>query len=252
MKRFSVLNLWVDDCTMETALNQVENFVRNGRGVKTIFASNPEKNYSVPKNPFLHEAFRRADLLIPDGIGMVLAAGVLYGARLERVPGCELMQNICGLSAGKGYKIFIYGAKEEINRSAVDSLIERYPGVNIVGRQNGYLGEDEMEDLICRINASGAQILFLALGSPRQEMWISKYRDRLTHVRVCQGIGGTLDVLAGTVKRAPEYYCRLGLEWFYRLISEPSRIKRQSKLPLFAMQVAMEKIKPRPGKENLV
>jgi N-acetylglucosaminyldiphosphoundecaprenol N-acetyl-beta-D-mannosaminyltransferase len=243
MKRYPILNIWVDDCTMETALRQVDSFVKSNTGLKTIFASNPEKNYSVPENKILYDSFKNADLLIPDGIGMVLAANFLHGAQIKRVPGCELMQNICELSADKGYKIFIYGAKEEVNKSAVEEIKRTYPSVKITGRQNGYLSEEKMDDLIKRINESEAQILFLALGSPRQEMWISKYRHQLTNIKVCQGIGGTLDVLAGNVKRAPEIYCNMGLEWLYRLISEPKRIKRQAKLPLFAVQVMTQKLK---------
>jgi N-acetylglucosaminyldiphosphoundecaprenol N-acetyl-beta-D-mannosaminyltransferase len=228
---------------MEKALDQIDFFVKSANRVNTVFATNPEKNYSVPKNNALYETFKNADLLIPDGIGMVLAAKFLYGAKLQRVPGCELMQNICGLAEQKGYKIFIYGAKEEVSQAAVKEIRRRHPSIKIVGRQNGYLKEDKMEELIQRINESRAQILFLALGSPRQELWIARYKDRLTHIRVCQGIGGTLDVLAGTVKRAPEIYCKLNLEWLYRLLAEPSRIKRQLKLPLFAIQVLAAKLK---------
>jgi N-acetylglucosaminyldiphosphoundecaprenol N-acetyl-beta-D-mannosaminyltransferase len=242
MQRYPVLKLWVDDCTMESALNRVAEFVEKGERVHTVFSSNPEKNYSVPKDPYLYKMFREADLLIPDGIGMVLAARLLYGARVERVPGCELMQQICAMSEKKGFKVFLYGAKEEVSRAAMAELESRHPDLKIVGRQNGYLPPEKNEELVYRINDSGAQIIFLALGSPKQENWIARNRDRLTSVRVCQGIGGTLDVLAGTVKRAPEIYCKLGLEWLYRLISEPSRIKRQSKLPLFAAQVLAAKI----------
>jgi N-acetylglucosaminyldiphosphoundecaprenol N-acetyl-beta-D-mannosaminyltransferase len=227
---------------MEKALDQIDGFVKSGNRVNTVFAVNPEKNFSVPKNRALYKTFKHTDLLIPDGIGMVLAAKVLYGAGLQRVPGCELMQNICGLAEQKGYKIFIYGAKEEVSQSAVQEIMRRHPSIKIVGRQNGYLEEGRMEELIQMINDSRAQILFLALGSPRQELWLTRYKVRLTHVRVCQGIGGTLDVLAGTVKRAPEIYCKLGLEWLYRLFSEPSRIKRQLKLPFFAAQVLAAKL----------
>lgn len=242
MQRYPVLNLWIDDCDMNRALSRVVHFVENGDKVHTVFASNPEKNYSVPKDPFLYSMFKDADLLIPDGVGMVLAANWLHKILVKRVPGCELMQNICSLAADKGYRVFLYGAKEEVNKAASDELSRRHPTLNIVGRQNGYLSDDEMDELIDRINESRAQILFLALGSPKQELWIAKNRDRLKHVRVCQGIGGTLDVLAGTVKRAPEFFCKTGLEWLYRLLEEPSRIKRQIKLPLFAAQVAFKKV----------
>ncbi len=242
MRRYPILNLWVDDCDMEKAVAQVCKYIDMGKRVYTVFASNPEKNYSVPKNPFLYDMFRNADLLIPDGIGMVMASKLLYKADVKRVPGCELMQNICAVAADKGYKIFIYGAAEEVNQAAIEQLKLCYPAIKIVGRQNGYIEDEKMEELINRINASKAQILFLALGSPKQEMWIAKYRDKLEHVRVCQGIGGTLDVLAGTVKRAPDFFCRTGTEWLYRLISEPARLRRQLKLPVFAVQILMEKI----------
>jgi N-acetylglucosaminyldiphosphoundecaprenol N-acetyl-beta-D-mannosaminyltransferase len=242
MQRYSVLNLWVDDCNMEKALEQVNKYITDGYKVYTIFASNPEKNYSVPKDTLLHEIFKKADLLIPDGIGMVLAARLIYNAHVQRVPGCELMQNICKMSADKGYKIFIYGAKNEVNEAAVNELKTRHPSIQIVGSQDGYLDNGEMDGLIDRINASNAQILFLALGSPKQEKWIAKYKDQLRNVRVCQGIGGTLDVLAGTVKRAPYFFCKMGLEWLYRLMSEPKRLKRQIQLPLFAIQVIKAKL----------
>lgn len=242
-ERLNILDLWVDPVDMPKALETVCRFVDQGTRLHTVFASNPEKNFSVPKDAFLYGMFRQADLLIPDGIGMVLAARLLHGQRLERVPGCELMQNICGLAAEKGYGIFIYGAREEVNARAAEVLEERYPGIRIAGRSHGYVKKDDMPRLIDHINGSGARILFLALGSPAQERWIADYGNKLEHVRVCQGIGGTLDVLAGTVKRAPEVYCRLGLEWFYRLMEDRSRIERQKVLPVFAWKVMVQKLR---------
>jgi N-acetylglucosaminyldiphosphoundecaprenol N-acetyl-beta-D-mannosaminyltransferase len=153
------------------------------------------------------------------------------------------MQNICAHAQNQGYKIFIYGATEEVNKGAVKKLQDRFPSIDIVGHCHGYWPENKMDQLLQQINDSGAQILFLALGSPRQEQWIAHYRDQLNTVRVCQGIGGTLDVINGNVKRAPDLYCRLGLEWLYRLIAEPKRIIRQRVLPLFIVQVLGEKIK---------
>jgi N-acetylglucosaminyldiphosphoundecaprenol N-acetyl-beta-D-mannosaminyltransferase len=237
MKRYPILRIWVDAVNMEQALDKVSEFVENGERPHVIFASNPEKTFSVPRNPFLYEMFRKADLLIPDGIGMVIASRLLHGIKLNRVPGCELMQNICELSARKGYKIFIYGAKDDVSKLAVEHLEKRFPDIRIVGRSDGYVPDEKMDELLERINESGAQILFLALGSPKQEQWISKYQSRLKNIRVCQGIGGTLDVLSGKVRRAPGVYCYLGLEWFYRLISEPKRLTRQKVLPMFAYQV---------------
>jgi len=248
--RLKILDIWVDPVDMRQALASVSEYVDKGDKLHTVFASNPEKNFSFPADAFLYNMFRNADLLVPDGIGVVLAARILHGTRIERVPGCDLMQNICAMSAVKGYKIFIYGAKEEVNLKAVEVLKQRHPSIQIVGRCNGYLPKDKMNSLIDEINASGAQILFMALGSPNQERWIAEYGDKLKHVRVCQGIGGTLDVIAGTVNRAPDIYCRLGLEWFYRLMEDPSRIRRQKVLPVFAALVVKEKVKMLLGRSE--
>lgn len=241
--RYPILNIWTDAVTKVQALAKVDEFIKSGDRPHTVFATNPEKNFSVPKDAFLYDCFKRADLLLPDGIGMVMAAKLLYGVEISRVPGCEFMQEICALAAEKRYKVFLYGAKEEVNEEAVRVLEKRLPGLEVVGRCNGYWPEDKMEELVASINASRAQILFLALGSPKQEKWFAKYSGRLEHVRVCQGIGGTLDVITGSVKRAPAFFCNLGLEWFYRLITEPKRLKRQRVLPLFAWQVVIAKIK---------
>ncbi|MDY6822419.1 MAG: WecB/TagA/CpsF family glycosyltransferase [Thermodesulfobacteriota bacterium] len=241
-KRYPILNIWADDVTMESALEKVVEFVEGDNRVHTIFAANPEKNFSVPGDPILYEKYRTADLLLPDGIGIVMAARLLYKIPAKRVPGCEFMQETCRLAAEKGYPVFIYGAEETVNAKAVQTLQERFPGIQIVGRSNGYVPAEGMDDLIDRINASGAAILFLALGSPRQEQWLARYGSRLEHVRSCQGIGGTLDVIAGNVKRAPVVFCKTGLEWFYRLISDPKRLKRQRVLPVFASQVLLEKM----------
>jgi N-acetylglucosaminyldiphosphoundecaprenol N-acetyl-beta-D-mannosaminyltransferase len=241
--RVKILNIWIDPVTKEQALEKVKYYLEYGTRPHSIFASNPEKNFSVPKDPLLYETYKNADLLLPDGIGMVLAARILYGARLARVPGSEFIFDICELAAKEGSKIFVYGAKEEVNRAATETLKRRYAGLEISGRANGYVKDEEMPDLINRINQSQAEILFLALGSPKQEKWFAAYKHVLKNVKVCQGIGGTLDTIAGNVKRAPELWCRYSLEWLYRLISEPKRIKRQKVLPIFVVMILIAKMK---------
>ena len=242
-KRLKILNIWVDPVDREEAISRVKNFLSEGTKPHAIIASNPEKNFSVPKDAVLYDTFKNADLLLPDGMGIVMAARILYGVGLERVPGSEFIFDICEIAAAASYKVFIYGAAEDVNKKAVDELKNRYPDLNIVGRANGFVKESDMLDLIYRINASKAEILFLALGSPKQEIWYATYKNQLHHVRVVQGVGGTLDTIAGTVKRAPEIWCKLQLEWLYRLIMEPRRIKRQKVLPIFAAMVLITKIK---------
>jgi N-acetylglucosaminyldiphosphoundecaprenol N-acetyl-beta-D-mannosaminyltransferase len=241
--RLSILDVWVDPVDMESALRKVQSFIEMGRKTHVIYAVNPEKSFSIPQDPSLHQAFREADLLIPDGIGVVLAARMIHGAKIARVPGVDLQARICARAAEKGYRVFVYGAKEEVNRKAVQNMRCQYPGLQIVGRANGYVKEEQMKGLISRINRSRPEILFVALGSPKQEMWINRYKDSLKTVRVCQGIGGTLDTIAGTVKRAPQIWCRLSAEWLYRLLSNPRRIRRQRVLPLFACRIFFTKLR---------
>ena len=127
-------------------------------------------------DPVLYRTFRNADLLLPDGIGIVAAVRLLYGLRLQRVPGSEeFIFDICRLCARRGDGVFVYGAKEEVNRAAVEILAKRFDGLSIVGRSNGYVAEADMPALVDKINASGARVIFLALGSPMQERWLAKY-----------------------------------------------------------------------------
>ncbi len=243
IKRLQILNVWVDSVNMARSIEFIKKTLKYGKRPHSIFAVNPEKNFSVPKNPVLYQSFKNADLLIPDGIGVVIAARVLHAVTLSRVPGVELMNNICKVASDEGYSIFIYGSKEEVNLKASEELIRRYPALKIAGRSDGYIKEENMGALITKINDSKADVLFLALGSPKQEEWLAKYKDRLNNIKVCQGIGGTLDTIAGNVKRAPKFWQNLNLEWFYRLIREPKRIKRQKVLPLFLLLVIYNKMR---------
>jgi len=242
-KRLKILDIWIDPVTRDEAISRVRKFLRKGERLHAVFAANPEKNFSVPKDPTLYETFKNADLLLPDGIGMIMAARILYGFSLERVPGSEFVYDICDLAAKEGYSIFVYGAREEVNKSAVEILKKCYPELRVAGRANGYTGDWEMVDLISSINSSKAEILFLALGSPRQEKWFATHKNHLNHVRVCQTIGGTLDTISGNVKRAPLIWQKFSAEWLYRLIKEPKRIKRQRVLPIFAAMVLISKFK---------
>jgi N-acetylglucosaminyldiphosphoundecaprenol N-acetyl-beta-D-mannosaminyltransferase len=243
IKRYRVLDTPVDAVDMAGALQFVEEYIYDATNhIGFILAVNPEKVFVLRENKFLKSFFERATLLIPDGIGMVKALKFLYGEKVSRVPGADLMQNICQDAPQKKYKIFIYGASEEVNSGACIELKTRYPGINIVGRANGFVKPDEMPQLIEQINKSQAQILFIAMGSPRQEQWMFDNADKLTTVKLCQGIGGTLDTIVGTVERAPLFWQNLGLEWFYRLLKQPSRAIRQVRLLYFVIEVLKSKL----------
>lgn len=235
--RFPILNIWVDPVTKEEALDRVLLILASGDRPHAIFASNPEKNFSVPKDPELHRIYQSADILLPDGIGIVLALRLLHNVKISRIPGSEFIFDLCVLAEKKGHKIFVYGASEYVNSRAVETLKQRYPRLEIAGRSNGYVPKENMSELIDEINRSKAEIVFLALGSPRQEKWFASYADKLEHVKICQGVGGTLDTIAGTVKRAPRIWCNANLEWLYRLLSDPKRIERQKVLPVFVLNI---------------
>ena len=233
ISRIRILDVPVDAVDMATALDFVDRQVATARKPGYILAVNPEKVIRLRRDAALRQFFEEAVLLIPDGIGVVLAMRLLHRVRVERVAGATLMQKICERSARKGHRVFIYGAAEDVNRNAVAELERRHPELQIVGRANGYVPDSEMPALIRRINDSEADILFVALGSPRQENWIRTHSPTL-RVKIFQGIGGTLDTICGVVKRAPKLFRRLRLEWFYRLVTQPSRARRQAVLPVFA------------------
>jgi N-acetylglucosaminyldiphosphoundecaprenol N-acetyl-beta-D-mannosaminyltransferase len=235
LTRTDVLGVPVDIVTMESATNAVGKMMLAGRN-HLIVAVNPEKVIRAQQDPDLFRALKNADLVIPDGIGVVMAARLLGKGRMERVPGSDLMPEICKLAAEQRRSIFLFGAKPEIVSRASRILASRYTGLNIAGLQHGYVPEDKMEGLINRINTSGASILFVGLGSPRQELWLARYGKKL-RVRICQGVGGSFDAICGYPKRAPKFMQKMHLEWLYRLLSQPQRMHRQLALPKFAAQV---------------
>ncbi|MDN5941324.1 MAG: WecB/TagA/CpsF family glycosyltransferase [Nitrospira sp.] len=240
VKRIELLGVPVDCATMDQALDWTDSMMK-GRHPRTILAVNPEKVMRAQQDGKLLDQLRAADLLIPDGIGIVLAARILGLGQAERVPGSELMPKLCERAVSKGYTVFLFGASAEVNQQAVAVLRDRYPGIRIVGSHHGYVKDEDMPAVITRINASQPDLLFVALGSPHQELWMARYLPELK-VKVCQGVGGTFDVIAGRVRRAPKFFRSFHLEWFYRLASNPRRIRRQTALPLFAFHVLRKRL----------
>jgi len=238
----NVLGVPVDALDMKTAVEFASRALQQAAKPACILAVNPEKVMTLQKDRWLRDFFTDVDLLIPDGIGVVWAAKMLHRVAMSRVPGADLMPELCRLATESGHRVFLFGAKEEVNAAAARNLQEMLPTLRIAGRAHGYWPKDKADDLVDQINGSGADILFVALGSPRQERWIAENQSKLT-VRVIQGVGGTFDVISGVVKRAPEFWQRIHLEWFYRLLSDPRRIKRQAVYPAFVLKVLADKIR---------
>lgn len=237
-QRTRILGVPVDAVDMESALQQVQRMMA-GDDNNLVFAVNPEKVMAAQRDPGLLEALEQASMLVPDGIGVVLAARLLAGIRMKRVPGSDLMPEICRLAATRKQSVFLYGAKPGVAEQAARVLQSRYPGLTIAGTQHGYLADDEIDTFLQKINNSGASALFVGLGSPRQELWLTRFKSRL-NVRICQGVGGTFDALCGNPKRAPRWVQSLYMEWLHRLVLQPNRAQRQSALPAYVMAVARE------------
>ncbi len=201
-----------------------------------VVTANAEIIMMGQQDPAYLKLLQQADLVLPDGAGTVWAGRKLGYSVPERVAGYELFLEILKYAGRHGEKIFLFGAAPGIAESAAAKAREIAPGVRIVGTRNGYFKEEESASIVETINATGANILFAALGAPKQEYWLRDYGSRLQPaLRI--GLGGSFDVLAGKVERAPQWMQRASLEWLYRLLKQPSRIGRMMALPKFVIAV---------------
>lgn len=199
--------------------------------------------YKTVHDPYFKDIFQKAMMAIPDGAG-VLWASIFLCERpiLQRIPGIEFSKDLFQLSQDNNYKIFFLGAKQETLTKACDKIQSEFPQLNIVGSQNGYFNQDEEDAIIQNINQLEVDILFVALGVPLQEYFIDRNRDKLK-VKLCVGVGGSLDVMSGNLKRSPKFFQDYGLEWLYRTLKEPWRITRILGLPLFILYILKQKLK---------
>jgi N-acetylglucosaminyldiphosphoundecaprenol N-acetyl-beta-D-mannosaminyltransferase len=203
-----------------------------------IVAINPEKIMKAQEDPELKKLLNAADFQIPDGIGVVLASKLKGGKIRQRVTGIDMMLRLCQAAAENSKNVFLYGGKPGVADEAKIELEKMFPGLKIVGTVNGYEKNEQL--IFDKIDFAKPEIIFVALGSPTQEYWIRKNMEHLSPC-IYQGVGGSFDVISGKIKRAPALYQKLGLEWFYRLLKEPWRWKRQMILPQFLMKVLKSK-----------
>ncbi|MCX7710249.1 MAG: WecB/TagA/CpsF family glycosyltransferase [Clostridia bacterium] len=228
-----ILGVPVDHVSMSEALEKVKGFLASDRA-HTIYTPNAEIMMAAQRDSALMEILRQADLLVADGAGVVLASKILKRSVPEKVSGIDLVRKTFTLKQSKKIRYFLFGGKPGVAEAAAEKVLAQYPDAEIVGCRNGYFKSEDEEAIILQINASKADILLVALGAPKQEKWIHMYKSQL-NVKVCMGVGGTLDVLAGQVKLAPEFMRKAGLEWLYRLYKEPWRYKRMLDLPRFTL-----------------
>lgn len=205
-----------------------------------LITANPEIVMVAKQNQEIKRIVDEADLITPDGIGVVLAAKWQGAYIPERVTGYDMLIRLLEGAAKRGFSLYVVGADEETNAKAVGIIKDKYPGVEIVGRQNGYFKGDLEEALVADIERKQPDLLIVAIGAPAAEKWIYKHKSRLK-AKVAFGVGGSLDVIAGKVKRAPVIWQKLNVEWLYRLLKQPSRWRRQLVLPKFALTILTSK-----------
>lgn len=240
MERINIRGVGFDNVNMKEALAMCEGFINENSGAHSIHTPNAEIVQMCVESAEKRELINSGDLIIADGAGVVLA-GKILGHPIEKgkVAGVELSENLVRLSGEKGWKVFLLGGKPGVADAAAKNLLEKYSDANIVGVNDGYFKDDS--EVIEKINASGADILFVCLGVPKQEEWMYAHKSEL-NVKLMGGFGGSLDVFAGTVNRAPDFFIKCNLEWFYRLMKEPSRLGRMMKLPKFVFGSLKDKI----------
>lgn len=238
--RNKLFNLEIDNLTLLEALEKIDDLIASG-GCHHVVTANPEILYRALSDKGLYETIEQASLVTADGQGVLLAGKLLDQPFKARVTGIDLAEALCATSGERGHKIYFLGGKEGISKKAQMAILRRYPNANIVGEHHGYFKND-IEPLLADLREKQPDILLVAMGSPYQEEFILRYQ-KLLNIPVAIGVGGTLDVFSGEVKRAPELVQTLKLEWAYRILSDPKRWRRTLVLPKFVLAILKEKYK---------
>lgn len=231
--KINVRGVNFDNLTLDETVELILSRLKNGQKT-AVYTPNSEIVQACIENNALYDIINSAEVICPDGIGVVKAAKILKTPLKGKVAGIEVGEKLIASLTDGSKSIFLMGGKPGIAEKAAEELSKKYPGIKIAGTNDGYFKKEGEENnaVIAKINNSRADVLFVCLGAPAQEKWIYSNRDKL-NVTVMLGLGGSLDGYAGVVKRAPKVFINLGLEWFYRLLCEPWRFKRMMKLPKF-------------------
>lgn len=205
-----------------------------------VITANPIMVMAALENPSYKQMMQQADLIVPDGSGVVWASRVGGDPVAERVAGFDLLHELMKEGERHRWRVYLLGAGPEVVQEAANRLKMQYPGTEIVGYRDGYFGPEQDDEVIEGIRRTSPDLLFVARGADTQEPWIARHKQRLA-VPVMMGVGGSFDVISGRTKRAPKVFQKLRLEWLYRLIKEPTRFRRMLALPKFAVRVLRER-----------
>jgi N-acetylglucosaminyldiphosphoundecaprenol N-acetyl-beta-D-mannosaminyltransferase len=221
-ERITMMGCQVDNLSMEDTLARIEEFIRSGRPHQHVVV-NVDKLVKASRDPELRRIINDCALINADGMPVVWASRLLGKPLKERVAGIDLFEALMGRAGERGWRVFLLGAREEVVRAVCDTYRRRYAQLVIAGYRNGYWNEQEEAAVVEQIQSSRADLLFVAISSPKKEQFLGRYQGAM-RIPCAMGVGGTFDVAIGKVRRAPLWMQRAGLEWFYRLLQEPRRL----------------------------
>lgn len=245
LKSIKILGVKIHQVTNETAYNRFLHLMEQPE-LSMIVTPNTEIVMMAQEDAALKEILQDAELVIPDGIGLVYASKIHQLGLTERVTGIDTMDKMLKYCNNNKKSIYLFGGKPGIAEKAGEKMKETYPNLTIKGIRDGYFKKEEEDKIIDHINEVKPDILFVALGAPKQEKWVYANR-KLLNAKVAMGVGGAFDVWSGSTKRAPKLFQDLHLEWFYRLLKEPSRVGRMMSLPKFMIKVLLSRDFSRPS-----
>ena len=234
-QRLEILGIGIDKVNSQQALDKIADFIASGKPHQIVTA-NAEIIYQASKNEKMRNVINNAQMVTADGSGVVWASRQLGEPLEQRVTGIDLVNSICERSAADKWKIYILGSAPGVAATAAMNIRDKFPGCNIVGTHHGYFNAKEEKQILAELEQLKPDVLFVALGAPKQEYWIADHLADLG-IPVGMGIGGSMDVLSGNVKRAPKWMQKMSLEWLYRLLIQPTRFKRVLALPKFMLAV---------------
>ena len=250
MKPIEILGCRLDPIDAGEAARRIVELAGTSGGAQVVTLGTEMVVYAQNNERF-RAIVNRSALSLCDTVGLLAVARKRGAPLRERVAGVELIESLCREAAPQGLPVYFLGSAEGVAAEAAAILSQRYPGLRVAGARNGYFSEAETPAVVAAIAASGAKLLFAGLGSPRQEFWLADHLCE-TGCGAGIGVGGSFDVVAGRVARAPQAFRRLGLEWLYRLIKEPWRWRRQMALPRFVWLVALDELGILPARKRVV
>ena len=240
MKKIDILGIPFVDTTKSDFVDHVVDELEITKKPICIVTANPEIIMLAKDNKSYEKCLLDSNYVVADGIGVVIGSKMLGTPLKERIPGYELVHDFLRTAKEGHNRFFFYGGKPGIAKQAAENAKAMYPHIKIVGAADGYGGNGDGNDVAEMAAELNPDFIFVATGAPIQEEWIANHRDQFSNA-VMMGVGGSLDVLSGNVDRAPDIFINLNLEWFYRLITQPTRFKRMLKIPVFLMKVQQSK-----------